>query len=63
MEKLVWLADLDRDLAAGGPFIHNNIIFAWAVFDMALTLAGLLKDGDFWLSLFHSSLRICLRVF
>lgn len=27
---------------------------------MALTLAGLLKDGDFWLSLFHSSLRICL---
>ena len=40
-------------------FIHNNIIFA-GPFDMALTLAGLLKDGDFWLSLFHSSLRICL---
>ena len=35
-------------------FIHNNIIFA-GPFDMALTLAGLLKDGDFWLSLFFYS--------
>ena len=40
---LVWigiwqLADL---------FIHNNVIFAGPV-NMAVTLAGLLKDGDFW---------------
>ena len=26
---------------------------------MAVTLAGLLKDGDFWLSLLHSAFRIC----
>ena len=30
-------------------FIHNNVIFAGPV-NMAITLAGLLKDGDFWLS-------------
>ena len=51
---LVWigiwqLADL---------FIHNNVIFAGPV-NMAVTLAGLLKDGDFWLSLLHSAFRIC----
>ncbi len=26
---------------------------------MAVALAGLLKDGDFWLSLLHSAFRIC----
>ena len=39
-------------------FIHNNVIFAGPV-NMAVTLAGLLKDGDFWLSLLHSAFRIC----
>jgi len=39
-------------------FIHNNVIFAGPV-NMAMTLAGLLKDGDFWLSLLHSAFRIC----
>lgn len=39
-------------------FIHNNVIFAGPV-NMAVALAGLLKDGDFWLSLLHSAFRIC----
>ena len=39
-------------------FIHNNVIFAGPV-NMAVTLAGLLKDGDFWLILLHSAFRIC----
>ena len=49
-------------LTALMPGVFKNYTKLMSNFEtgnMAVTLAGLLKDGDFWLSLLHSAFRIC----